>query len=166
LQKPPKPILKTPVAPSTFASRQIEASYNKQSAAVLSTPYKRQAGRSNEPQPSPTLNSVAQFGSESLTDADVEEELGQGLQQLTFETSHSSHLHSDSQSSSGSESCSILSGPHARFYTKPKEAKPRGGANDVWTFFTKLEGRHECILCQSVIFFFVNLSIYVLQTSS
>ena len=146
--QPTKPVLKTPDT-SSFALRQIEASHNKRSAAVLFTPYRRRgADHSPEPQPSPTLQSAAQLGAVDLTDIDVEEELDEGLRQLTFEPSHGSHPQSDSQSSSDSQSCSASPGPQARFYIKPKEAKPRGGAKDVWTFFTKVEGRHECVLCQ------------------
>ena len=146
--QPTKPVPRTP-DPSTFAFRQIEASHNKQSAAVLFTPYKRRgADHSIEQQPSPTLQSAAQFGSADLTDIDVEDELEEGLCQLTFDTSHGSHPDSDSQSPSESQSRSPSSGPHARFYPKPKEAKPQGGAKDVWTFFTKVDGRQECVLCQ------------------
>jgi hypothetical protein len=25
---------------------------------------------------------------------------------------------------------------------------PRGGAKNVWSFFTKVKGQHECVLCQ------------------
>ncbi len=125
--KPTKPVPKSP-DPSTFAFRQIEASPNKRSAAVLFTPYQRRGpDDSIEPQPSPTGELAAQFSSADLTDADAEEGLEEELQQLTFESSHGSQSHS----SSDSEPCSAPSGPHARFYTKPKEAKPRGGAKDV-----------------------------------
>ena len=91
--QPAKSKLKTPAATSTFASRQIEASHNKWSAAVLFTPHKRHAGVGhpiNEPQPSPTRQPAAQLathpaqnalqlGPENLSDGDVEEELQEGL---------------------------------------------------------------------------------------
>jgi hypothetical protein len=99
--QPEKSKQKTPAAPLTFASCQIEASCDKQSAAVLFTPYIRHAGVGhsvNEPQPSPTLQPAAQLpthpaqnvapqlGSEDLSDDDVEEELQEGLHCLNFES--------------------------------------------------------------------------------
>ena len=60
--QPAKSKLKTAAAPLTFASRQLEASNNKRSAAVLFTPYKHHEGvghSANEPQPSPTLQPAA-----------------------------------------------------------------------------------------------------------
>jgi hypothetical protein len=62
--QPAKSKSKTAAAPDTFASRQIEASNNKRSAALLFTPYKRQGGvgrSANEPQPSPTLQPAARL---------------------------------------------------------------------------------------------------------
>ena len=62
--QPAKSKLKTAAAPLTFVSRQLEASNNKQSAAVLFTPYKCREGvghSSNEPQPSPTLQPAARL---------------------------------------------------------------------------------------------------------
>jgi len=61
---PAKPKPKTPADMSTFGSCQIEASHNKQSAAVLFTPHKHCAGVGhpiNEPQPSPTHPPAAQL---------------------------------------------------------------------------------------------------------
>ena len=63
-ERPTKPKPKAAAASEslafTFASHQIEASRNKQSAAVLFTPYKHRPGvRRSEPQPSPTLQPAA-----------------------------------------------------------------------------------------------------------
>ena len=119
--QPAKSKPKTPAAPLTFASRQIEASHNKRSAAVLFTPYKHHAGVGhsvNEPQPSPTLQPAAQLathpaqnvapqlGSENLSDDDVEEELQEGLHCLNFESGSDSQSHAGSHSHSGSQSSS------------------------------------------------------------
>jgi hypothetical protein len=117
--QPAKSKPKTPAAPFTFASRQIEASRNKRSAAVLFTPYKHHAGVGhsvNEPQPSPTLqpaarlatcpaqNIVPQLGSEDLSDDDVEEQLQEGLHRLNFGSGSDSQFHAGSHSHSGSQS--------------------------------------------------------------
>jgi hypothetical protein len=117
--QPAKSKPKTPAAPFTFASRQIEASRNKRSAAVLFTPYKHHAGVGhsvNEPQPSPTLqpaarlatcpaqNVVPQLGSEDLSDDDVEEQLQEGLHRLNFGSGSDSQFHAGSHSHSGSQS--------------------------------------------------------------
>ena len=62
--QPAKSKPKTAAAPVTFASCQIEASNNRQSAALLFTPYKCHGGvgrSANEPQPSPTLQPAAQL---------------------------------------------------------------------------------------------------------
>ena len=93
---------------STFASCQIEAPRNKQSAAVLFTPHKHHAGVGypiNEPQPSPTHQpathppqNALQLGSKNLSDSDVEEELQEGLNCLNFESSSGSQSQSDFQS--------------------------------------------------------------------
>lgn len=150
----PKPAL------STFASRRIEASPNKQSAAVLFTPYKRAITE----QSSPTLRAAAQLatlpqrvvqlGSKTLSDTNGEEELQEGLRQLNFESGSESHPSSQSHSSS-----SLCSGSQAPGHSKPQKApdhikpqkapvKRRAFATDVWTFFTKVQGQHECVLCQ------------------
>jgi hypothetical protein len=117
--QPAKSKPKTPAAPFTFASRQIEASRNKRSAAVLFTPYKHHAGVGhsvNEPQPSPTLqpaaqlatcpaqNVVPQLGSEDLSDDNVEEQLQEGLHRLNFGSGSDSQFHAGSRSHSGSQS--------------------------------------------------------------
>jgi hypothetical protein len=117
--QPAKSKPKTPAAPFTFASRQIEVSRNKRSAAVLFTPYKHHAGVGhsvNEPQPSPTLqpaarlatrpaqNVVPQLGSEDLSDDDVEEQLQEGLHRLNFGSGSDSQFHAGSHSHSGSQS--------------------------------------------------------------
>jgi hypothetical protein len=117
--QPAKSKPKTPAAPFTFASCQIEASRNKRSAAVLFTPYKHHAGVGhsvNEPQPSPTLqpaarlatrpaqNVVPQLGSEDLSDDDVEEQLQEGLHRLNFGSGSDSQFHAGSHSHSGSQS--------------------------------------------------------------
>jgi hypothetical protein len=119
--QPAKSKPKTPAAPFTFASRQIEVSRNKRSAAVLFTLYKHHAGVGhsvNEPQPSPTLqpaarlatrpaqNVVPQLGSEDLSDDDVEVQLQEGLQRLNFGSGSDSQFHAGSQSSLSSQSSS------------------------------------------------------------
>ena len=160
----------------TFASRQIEASHNKQSATVLFTPYRRQAGVGHlvrEPQPSPSLRQAARLATQSpqnvplhpnilsLADDDVEEELREGLDRLHFGPSPDS----DSQSDAGSESLSPIplsqshsispshshpqaprAGPHSKH--QKAAVKPQVGAKDVWTFFDELNGHRECMFCQ------------------
>jgi hypothetical protein len=37
-------------------------------------------------------------------------------------------------------------GPHSK--PLQRYSVPRGGAKDVWSFFTKVKGWHECVLCQ------------------
>ena len=62
--QPAKSKPKTAATPVTFASRQIEASNNKRSAALLFTPYECHGGvghSANEPQPSPTLQPAARL---------------------------------------------------------------------------------------------------------
>jgi len=101
--------------------------------------------------------------------SDVEEELV-GLQCLDFCAGSESHSGSESgsgsqsssQSSSGSQSssssqsvssihsCSHAQLPHVGPHSKPLQCHPvpRGGAKDVWSFFTKVKRQHECVLCQ------------------
>jgi hypothetical protein len=172
--KPKAPTRPTkPKQKPTFASRQIDASHNKQSAAVLFTPYIRHAGVGNsvrELQPSPSLRQAARLPAQnvplrlgsktlSLADDDVEEELREGLDRLNFEPS------SDSQSDAGSGSLTSQAippsrsvspshshpqNPHAGPHSKHRKAavKPRVGAKDVWTFFAELNEQRECVFCQ------------------
>ena len=121
--QPAKTKSKTAAAPVTFASRQIEASNNRRSAALLFTPYKRHGGvghSANKPQHSPTLqpatqsanhtqnvaqpaqnvahpaqNVAIQLVAENTSDDDVEDELQESIQNLNFESG------SDSQSPAG-----------------------------------------------------------------
>jgi hypothetical protein len=173
--QPAKSILKTPVAPlSIFAARQIEASHNKQAASLLFTPHKQcgsQIHFTHEQESSPThqpspQNLPSQLGtSDGESDcSDVEEELVGGLQRLDFRAGSESHSGSESgsgswsssQLSSGSQSVSSVRShscaqlPHVGPHSKPLQCRtvPRGGAKDVWSFFTKVKGRHECVLCQ------------------
>jgi hypothetical protein len=151
-----------PASPPTFAARQLQASHNKQSAALLFTPHRHLGSHvhfSHE-QPSPTP--AARLGTQNLAphsdfsdcESDVEKELEEGLQRLNFGTNSDPGSHSDSQSASGSQSRSHSqshshaprAGPHSKA-SKPV-VKPKGGAQDVWSFFTKVKGRHECVLCQ------------------
>jgi hypothetical protein len=166
--QPAKSDPKTPAAPvSIFAARQIEASRNKQSATLLFTPHKQRGTQirfAYEQQPSPTRhhasqNLPSQLGSsdgDSDGDSDVEEELVEGLQHLDFHAGSDSDSHSGAQSPSGSVSSSHSRSharqPRAGPHSKPSQPRPRpapkGGAQDVWSFFTKVKGRHECVLCQ------------------
>jgi hypothetical protein len=173
--QPAKSILKTPVAPlSIFAARQIKASHNKQATSLLFTPHKQcgsQIHFTHEQESSPTCqpplqNLPLQLGtSDGESDcSDVEEELVGELQHLDFCAGSESHSGSESgsgsqlssQSSSGSQSVSSVHSrscaqlPHVGPHSKPLQhcTVPRGGAKDVWSFFTKVKGQHECILCQ------------------
>ena len=166
--RPAKSNLKTPTAPvSLFAAHQIEASYNKQSATLLFTPHKQCGGQihfAHEPQPSPicqhaSQNLPSQLGSAD-SDSDVEEDLVEGLQHLDFHPGSDPHSDSDPdpqaftgpqpvpQSVPSSHSHSHSQLPHAGPHSKSQLHKPRGGAKDVWSFFTVVKGKHECILCQ------------------
>ena len=173
--QPAKSILKTPVAPiSIFAAHQIEASRNKQAASLLFTPHKQHGSQicfTHEQEPSPThhhapQNLPSQLGTSDgeSDDLDIEEELVEGLQHLDFHAGSESHSGSESGSGSwssswsfsGSQSVSSIhshscaqfpcAGPHS----KPLQchSQPRGGAKDVWSFFTKVKRQHECVLCQ------------------
>jgi hypothetical protein len=166
--KPAKSNTKTPIAPvSLFAAHQIEVSCNKQSATLLFTPHKQCGGHirfAHEPQPSPTYQHAPQSLPSPLgsvdSDSDIEEELVEGLQHLDFHAGSDPHSDSDpdSQASTGhqsvpqsvpsSHSCSHAQPPHAGPHSKPQPCKPRGGAKDVWSFFTVVEGKCECVLCQ------------------
>jgi hypothetical protein len=171
--QPAKSILKTPVAPvSIFAACQIEASRNKQAASLLFTPHKQCGNQicfTHEQEPSPTHQHAPQNLPLQLGTSDgesnhlnVEEELVEGVQHLDFNAGSESHSGSESDSgselSSGSGSpsiCSVHSRSraqliHAGPHSKPLQhcSVPRGGAKDVWSFFTKVKGRHECVLCQ------------------
>ena len=176
--QPAKSNPKTPAAPvSIFAARRIEASRNKQSATLLFTLHKRcgtQIHFAHEQQPSPTHqhaphNLPSQLGS-SNGDSDVEEELAEGLECLDFHAGSDSDSHSDAQppssaqlpsgaqsptgSVSSSHSCSHAQLPRAGPHSKPSRPHPcphtatKSSARDVWEFFQKVKGRHECILCQ------------------
>lgn len=174
--QPAKSNPKTPAAPvSIFAARQIEASRNKQSATLLFTPHKRRGTQirfAHDQQPSPThqhapRNLPSQLGS-SNSDSDIEEELAEGLGRLDFHAGSDSDSHSDAQPPSGAQRpsgaqsptgsvSSSHSHPHPRLpragpHSKPSQPRPRtatrSGARDVWEFFKKVKGRHECILCQ------------------
>ena len=130
----------------------------------------------HEPQPSPThqhasQNLPSQLGSAD-SDSDVEEDLVEGLQHLDFHPGSDPHSDSDPdpqtstgplastvfQASTGpqpvpqsvpsSHSCSHAQFPHAGPHSKPQLRKPRGGAKDVWSFFTVVKGKRQCILCQ------------------
>ena len=132
----------------------------------------------HEQQPSPTRqhaprNLPSQLGS-SNDDSDVEEELAEGLGRLDFHAGSDSDSHSDAQSPSGAQPPSgaqlpsgaqsptgSVSSSHSRSHaqlpragphSKPSRPHPRtatrSGARDVWEFFKKVKGRHECILCQ------------------
>ena len=173
--QPVKSILKTPVAPiSIFAAHQIEASHNKQAASLLFTPHKQCSSQihfTHKQEPSPTCHHAPQNLSLQLgtsdgesDDSDVEEELVEGLQHLDFHAGSESHsgsesgsgspsssqLSSGSQSVSSIHSCSHAQLLHAGPHSKPLQCRsqPRGGAKDVWSFFTKVKGWHECVLCQ------------------
>ena len=169
--KPEKSILKTPVAPvSIFSACQIEASHNKQATPLLFTPHKQHGSQicfTHEQESSPTHQPALQNlplqleTSDGESDcSDVEEELVGELQHLDFHAGSESHSGSESgsgsQSSSGSESVSSIHSyscaqlPHAGPYSKPLQhcPVPRGGAKDVWSFFTKVKGQHECLLCE------------------
>lgn len=152
--QPPKSKPKTAAAPVTFASRQIEASNNKRSAALLFTPYKRHGGvgrSANEPQPSPTLQPAArlathtqnvapsaqnaarpgrnvtiQLVSETASDDDVEEELQEGLQHLNFDSGSDTQSHAGSGSHSGSQSPSH-SPSHSISPSHSRRHAPRAG---------------------------------------
>ena len=94
------------------------------------------------------------------SDADIEEELVEGLQRLDFHAGSDPHSDSDpdSQASTGhqsvpqsvpsSHSRSRAQPPRAGPHSKPQPRKPRGGAKDVWSFFAVVEGKRECVLCQ------------------
>lgn len=130
-----------------------------------------------EPSPTPTRqhapqNLPSQLGtSDGESDhSDVEAGLVEGVQRLDFRAGSESHsgfesgsgsqsssrLSSGSQSSSHSQSASSIHSrsraqlPRAGPHSKPLQPRsvPRGGAKDVWSFFTKVKGRHECVLCQ------------------
>jgi hypothetical protein len=164
--QPANPNPKTPTAPvSLFAARQIEASRNKQSATLLFTPHKIRGAQirfSHELQPSPTQQPAPQNVSSQLgsvdSDSDIEEGLVEELERLDFHADSTLDSDSDSQKSTGpqlvsksvpsSHSRSRAKSPRAGPHSKPQPCKPRGGAQDVWTFFTKGKGKRECILCQ------------------
>lgn len=164
--KPTNPDPKTPTAPvSLFATRQIEASRNKQSATLLFTPHKKRGAQirfAHELQPSPTQQHASQNVSSQLgsvdSDSDIEEGLVEELERLDFQADSALGSDSDSQASTGpqlipqsvpsSHSRSRAKSPRAGPHSKPQPRKPRGGAKDVWTFFTKDKGKRQCILCQ------------------
>lgn len=90
-------------------------------------------------------------------DSDVEE-LVEGLQHLDFHAGADSHSDSESQASTAAQSVprsvpssysrSRAQPPCAGPHSKPQPRKPRDGAKDVWTFFTVVKGKRECVLCQ------------------
>lgn len=80
----------------------------------------------------------------------------EGLQQLDFHAGSDPHPDSGSQASirsqsvSSSHSHSRAQPPRAGPHSKPSQPRkqPKGGAKDVWSFFTVVKGQRECILCQ------------------
>ena len=90
------------------------------------------------------------------SDSDIEEGLVEELEHLDFHADSTLDADSDSQTSTGPQlvpqsapsSHSRAKSPRAGPHSKPQPHKPRGGAKDVWTFFTKAKGKRECILCQ------------------
>jgi hypothetical protein len=147
-QKDPAPVTPAPLPPTSFASRQIQASQNRLAATVLFTP-RRHRGHPGSQQdqlpPSPTPYRAYQTpliptpSSSSSDTSDLEDEVRNGLQRLDLQP----------QSSSGSQSpASPRAGPHSK--VKKVAPRPRGGAKDVWVFFEKPENshRHTCVLCK------------------
>lgn len=144
-QQNPAPITPTPLPPTSFASRRIQASQNQLAATVLFTPrhhHGHPGSRQQQQPPSPTPYRISQPplihapSSPSSNASDLEDEVRAGLQKLDLQH----------ESSSGSQSS------HAQPYSKVKKAapRPRGGAKDVWAFFEKSESshRHTCAFCK------------------
>ena len=90
------------------------------------------------------------------SDSNIEEGLVEELEHLDFQADSALGSDSDSQASTGpqsvpqlvpsSHSHSCAKSPHAGPHSKPQPHKPRGGAKDVWTFFTKDKGKHAFLL--------------------
>jgi len=140
-QKDPAPVTPALLPPTSFASRQIQASQNRLAATVLFTPRRGHPGSQQHQQPpSPTpyrfqpplISAPPSLSSDA---SDLEDEVRAGLQRLDLQP----------HSSSGSQSPDA--GPHSK--VKKAASKPRGGAKDVWEFFKKSETsqRHTCELC-------------------
>ena len=140
----------TPTAPPSLLATWVQNSQKQQAARVLFTPRTKQHVLAQKQQPSPTPQSARLPAHSSLhfpsTSHHTSSDSSESESEKSLETALAA-LDIRPQSSSGSLSQdSPCAGPHS--IHRKKALKPRGGAKDVWTFFTKSLGRQICSLCQ------------------
>ena len=144
---------KKPVTP--FVAQQVQTAQNQQAAALLFTPHvvprpsfdfsvpRALLGpsRLRQVSPSPLAHrSASPLAPDDSSDSDsVEEELGDGLKKINLTAAVRP----------SPKSKSPRAGPHSK--QRGTAAKPKGGARDIWAFFEKSDGRHNCILCKYVL---------------